>query len=741
MNDTNLSRVDNVRCGIPWLVLPTVYSDALSYEEQFGKFCKALNDVIANVNVLPDYIKQEIENYINSGIIGDQIEQTIGNWILNVKYPPTENITPAKGDGTTDDTETFQQCIDYAAANGGGCLFVPAGKYLLGPLTLKVNVSIVGFDRYSTVLVCKGGSTGAVITSTTGNSAFLGLTVDARMSTQVNDVNGISLMGQNYQIDNVIVADAYNAIQFVGDGHFQCTNVVIEQVVNKGMIVSGANNEVHVSDVFVSSAGKNATCAFDLSGVNGFYEVKSAISVNEYAILLGGSHNMVRAFVSGTEATVDDTGIGNSFEIYNDVIKKNINNAQVNVSGDLSVAASHIMEESDAKTVSVNGTLQVNAANSNENVLGTKKIVSETTVVEGAEASINTSDFIINSQNPVTYKKPQTYNKYFDSVLFKDSDDNYNVLVANDSTENLPNIIFPIETAGAYSYRYIDGVNGNDDNDGLTEFTAWKTMQKFFNMLVNGYTDIRCHIISSGIYTVAGNAFPSCALHIIADSGVDATLLFSVSNATVVFYDSHINFQNIKIGQAEVTEYRIAFENCSIGLDNVEFTTTDRVDFNGCAMNITNLTARVLQLERSTGTINGLTITNTDNTRNAIVCNWCSGLRLYGQFNFADLIDTGTKGALFSATYSVVNLMFTFPVTPIANKYYRGLFASNTLIWLTRGRENAFNNNALTGIVDENMVKVVGTTVLPPPVNTGDVRYSNNKLQYYNGSSWVDVPA
>ena len=78
MNDTNLSRVDNVRCGIPWLVLPTVYSDALSYEEQFSKFCKALNDVIANVNVLPDYIKQEIENYINSGIIGDQIEATIG---------------------------------------------------------------------------------------------------------------------------------------------------------------------------------------------------------------------------------------------------------------------------------------------------------------------------------------------------------------------------------------------------------------------------------------------------------------------------------------------------------------------------------------------------------------------------------------------------------------------------------------------------------------------------------------
>lgn len=444
MNDTNLSRVDNVRCGIPWLVLPTVYSDALSYEEQFGKFCKALNDVIANVNVLPDYIKQEIENYINSGIIGDQIEQTIGNWILNVKYPPTENITPAKGDGTTDDTETFQQCIDYAAANGGGCLFVPAGKYLVGPLTLKENVSIVGFDRYSTVLVCKGGSTGAVISSATGNSAILGLTVDARMSTQVNDVNGISLMGQDYQIDNVIVADAYNAIQFVGNGHFQCTNVVIEQVVNKGMAVSGDNNEVHVSDVFVSSAGKNATCAFDLSGVNGLYEIKSAIAVNEYAILLGGSHNVVRAFVSGTEATIDDTGVGNSFEIYNDVIKQNINNAQVNVSGDLSVAASHITEESDAKTVSVNGTLQVNAANANENVAGTKKIKSQ--------------ELILDPTEPLTYKNPMKLNRKFNYVSFKDkSDKNYSVLVDNPEyvpLDGLKNQLWIMNNAGTLPVLY-----------------------------------------------------------------------------------------------------------------------------------------------------------------------------------------------------------------------------------------------------------------------------------------------
>jgi parallel beta-helix repeat protein len=40
----------------------------------------------------------------------------------------------ARGDGTTDDTDAFQQAIDAAGQGGGGIVTVPAGRYLLDPL-------------------------------------------------------------------------------------------------------------------------------------------------------------------------------------------------------------------------------------------------------------------------------------------------------------------------------------------------------------------------------------------------------------------------------------------------------------------------------------------------------------------------------------------------------------------------------------------------------------------------------
>jgi polygalacturonase len=42
----------------------------------------------------------------------------------------------AAGDGTTKDTAAFQKALDTCAVNGGGDVFVPAGKYLVGSIQL-----------------------------------------------------------------------------------------------------------------------------------------------------------------------------------------------------------------------------------------------------------------------------------------------------------------------------------------------------------------------------------------------------------------------------------------------------------------------------------------------------------------------------------------------------------------------------------------------------------------------------
>jgi hypothetical protein len=155
--DNNFSVINTVKF---WgqKVLPTVYDDSLSYEEQLTKLQTVLNQVITNNNLIPDYLKQLIEEFISSGIFGEVVSDMIGNFILNVKYPPN-SLTPAKGDGTTDDTVALQGCINYANANGGKCVYIPNGVYLSQPLTLKDNVSLCGAGRYNSRIVLKGGAT------------------------------------------------------------------------------------------------------------------------------------------------------------------------------------------------------------------------------------------------------------------------------------------------------------------------------------------------------------------------------------------------------------------------------------------------------------------------------------------------------------------------------------------------------------------------------------------------------
>ena len=48
----------------------------------------------------------------------------------------------AKGDGIVLDTEAIQKAINAANKNGGGTVFIPAGKYLSGTIFLKSNVSL-----------------------------------------------------------------------------------------------------------------------------------------------------------------------------------------------------------------------------------------------------------------------------------------------------------------------------------------------------------------------------------------------------------------------------------------------------------------------------------------------------------------------------------------------------------------------------------------------------------------------
>lgn len=58
--------------------------------------------------------------------------------------PPFHNVKNygAVGDGTTLATAAIQKAVDACAAEGGGKVVIPPGRYLTGPINLRSRVQI-----------------------------------------------------------------------------------------------------------------------------------------------------------------------------------------------------------------------------------------------------------------------------------------------------------------------------------------------------------------------------------------------------------------------------------------------------------------------------------------------------------------------------------------------------------------------------------------------------------------------
>lgn len=394
-------------CCAKWLVLPTVYSDALSYGEQLDKFCYQLNQLIENNNILPDFITEMIKEYINSGAIGEVVRDILANYILNVKYPPN-GITPAVGDGSADDTAAIQGCIDYAAENGG-VVYFPYGSYLTQPLTMKDGVSLFGFDRYSTKIVLKGGATKPLIGGTVADFSIANLTLDGNSGIQVNNVNVVTLMATNVMFTNLIIKDGYTLVNYAGtDGHFQISDVVFGNAVEKCLLTTG-NADVQCENVvFNQLSAVGGISVMDIGTDGGFFNVKSIATCNQ-CIVVRGNNNKISAIVENATIPVVDNGLQNNIEIFgvsNKEFYSGDTTKEVNGSYSKHVGGTYTKSIDENATENVGGTYTKSIdGNSTENVGGdyTKTIVGNGT--ENVDGGLNTN---VKGVTNETYKGDRT---------------------------------------------------------------------------------------------------------------------------------------------------------------------------------------------------------------------------------------------------------------------------------------------------------------------------------------------
>lgn len=438
-------------CCARWLVLPTVYSDALSYGEQLDKFCYQLNQLIENNNILPDFIAEMIKEYINSGAIGEVVRDILADYILNVKYPPN-GIKPAVGDGSADDTEAIQGCIDYASEHGG-CVYFPYGDYLTRPLTMKSGVSLFGFDRYSTKIVLKGGAESSLIGGNVSNIGIYNLTLDGNYGTQVNDVNTVTLMGTDVELSNLIIKDGFSLLAFVGTGgHFQCSDIVFGNCSNKCFIVGG-NSEAQCINLIFNHISSIGVCVADISVDNSVFDFVS-IATCEKCLILSGNYNKVTANVFNANVLYENTGIGNVMEITSndsyvtqcDSLKEIYKEKSISIYGDLSEHIEGAYTKSVAKNASESyaGIYNKIVSGVSSETYNSDRTIEEKNVSETADKIVrNAKDIVLNPENPLTYLKDSVdkHVKYFKSVPVILNDGISDMIVSKNETNNVVDVI------------------------------------------------------------------------------------------------------------------------------------------------------------------------------------------------------------------------------------------------------------------------------------------------------------
>lgn len=372
---------------------------------------------IKEFGVTIDGLDEYIEQKIKEGLDALGLEQIVIDilskyaYAINVKTPPN-GLLPALGNGTTNDYATIQGCIDYASSIGGGVVFFPYGKYLTNSLSMRSNVSILGFDQYSTELILSGGANKPLISGTIDNVSISGLTLNAKQSSQVNNIDAIELLGHHINLENVIAEDCYTSINIEKNG----TSIVIKNVIcniasDACLRVGGTDGGLLVDGLEMTGLSTNLGVAYIVSVSND--DVYKNINIHgsgAVGIDVAGSRNYFDGKISGVAKDYKDIGGDNTFELFGKSSVKNYTNAY----------------------------------------------------------TVNAKDVVLNPTNPLTYKTPTPHVSGLSYVEFKDTVSAYKVVVSN----NMDSIVVnPNNTVRLYA-----GIGGLDITSVLENLTDDTTL-------------------------------------------------------------------------------------------------------------------------------------------------------------------------------------------------------------------------------------------------------------------------
>ena len=137
-------------------ILPLEYANATSYMEQLNMVCKKVVELVDAENKNPETIYNLVKQMYTEGSLQGIVADIISDICVNVKYPPA-GLTPAKGDGNTNDWAAIINILNYCKSSQNTILlYFPAGNYYA--TTETVNTMTFGGMIYGkTLTVCGCG--------------------------------------------------------------------------------------------------------------------------------------------------------------------------------------------------------------------------------------------------------------------------------------------------------------------------------------------------------------------------------------------------------------------------------------------------------------------------------------------------------------------------------------------------------------------------------------------------------
>lgn len=427
-------------------VLPLVYDDSLSYYEVLCQMAEYLNQVIDNVNQLPDFIEDLIKDYISSGDIQNALNEILANYNpINVKCPPAD-LVAAKGDGNTDDTVALQAMIDYAATQNMPLIF-PAGVYRVSSLNIPMQAHFLG---YGSTIFKMPNSTGALITAEGDFSAF-NMIFNGNIAGQTDPQNVFSFAADNVAFEQCRFTGGVSCVSGSINNLLSVTNCHFENYTEYGIFAEG-NGRAVVSNMCVDGVATSGALRFvRLDVSNSIVDGLLSMAVVPVAVEITGDFNTVFARVPNAENPINDGGENNNFNI----------------------VAQKIAQKATA---------------SDENMSNYKNITAE--------------DIFLNPTNPLGYNKtPTDLARGFKSIPFKDSGNNpYNVLVATAQAINDLTDFVNVKAYGAIGDGIADDSEAfqNAINSGYNVYVPTDQGEKYF------ITGITINTISQTIFTLPG---------------------------------------------------------------------------------------------------------------------------------------------------------------------------------------------------------------------------------------------